>query len=65
MPSHEEQLKEEKHVRQVEAKIAEPTCCVCVPYRTGVFITASLTVYCPGDEKLDRPIGLVSDFKGP
>lgn len=45
MPSHTEQVKEEKHLRQVEAKIAEPTCCVCIPYRLGVFINAFGTVF--------------------
>lgn len=44
MPSHAELQKEKTHLAQVEAKIAEPTCCVCVPYRLGVFINAVCTV---------------------
>lgn len=44
MPSHDEQLKEHTHLKQVEAKIAEPTCCICIPYRLGVFINAFCTV---------------------
>lgn len=44
MPSHAEAVREAKHEKQAEAKIAEPTCCICVPFRLGVFLNAFGTV---------------------
>lgn len=45
MPSHEEIQKEKKHLEQIAHKIAEPTCCICVPYRLGVFLNAGATIF--------------------